>query len=94
MKIKLADLEKMLSTILLNYKEMYGNEIKIENDYYWAFDEKEIYTINEEPNDFSLGQLTDDWETLQHNFKSDNLIPYDLQRISSILTALSIEKPI
>lgn len=94
MRVKLEDIEQMISTILLRYKEVYGNEIEIENDYYWAFDEKEIYAVNEEPKDFSIGQLTDDWGTLQHNFKSDDLIPYDLQRVSNILTALSIEKPV
>lgn len=94
MRVKLEDIEQMISTILLRYKEVYGTEIEIENDYYWAFDEQEIYTLDDEPKDFALGQLTDDWETLQHNFKSDDLIPYDLQRVSNILTALSIEKPI
>lgn len=94
MKVKLDSIEQMLSVILLRYKELYVNEIEIENDYYWRLDEKEIYTLDEEPKDFTIGQLTDDWETVQHNFKTDDLIPYDLQKISSILTALSVEKPV
>ncbi len=94
MKIKLEDLEQMISAIFLKYKEFYGNEIEMENDFYWKLEENEIYTPSTQPIDFSLGQLTDDWETLQNSFKSDYLIPYDLQRISNILTALSIEKPI
>lgn len=94
MRVKIEVIEQMISTLLLRYKEVYGNEIEVENDYYWAFDEKEIYNVNEKPKDFSLGQLTDDWETLQSNFKTDDLITYDLQRISNILTALSIEKSV
>ena len=94
MKVKLEDIQQMISAILLNYKEVCGSEIELENDYYWKVDEKEIYAVNAEPKDFSLGQLTDDWETLQNSFKSDDLVPHDLQRLSNILTALSIEKPI
>ena len=94
MKLKLEDIEQMISTVLLKYRELHGNEIEIENDYYWSFDENELYVFDEEPRDFSLGQLTDDWETLQNSFKSGDLVPYDLQRISNILVALSIEKPI
>lgn len=94
MKIKLDSIEQMISIILKKYKNINGDEIEIESDYYWTFDENEIYNVNEEPKDFSIGQLTDDWETLKHSFNSDNLIPYDLQRIASILKALSIEVPI
>ncbi|NQX38117.1 hypothetical protein SAMN05421820_101124 [Pedobacter steynii] len=94
MKIKLEDIEQMISVLLLRYKEANGNEIEIENDFYWDFASNEIYNPMEEPKDLSLGQLTDDWDTLRHSFLSDNLIPYDLQRISNILKALSIEKPI
>jgi len=94
MKLNLDNIEQMISTILLKYKEFHGNEIEIESDYYWRIDEKETYDVNKEPRDFSIGQLTDDWETLQKSLQSDDLIPYDLQRISNMLQALSIEKPI
>lgn len=94
MKVELEDIERMISSILLKYREFHGNEIEIENDYYWKVDENEVYVLDTDPKDFSIGQLTDDWKTLQHSFESDDLIPYDLQRISNILTALSIEKPI
>lgn len=93
MKIKLEEIELMISAIFLRYRETHGDEVEIENDYYWALDEKEIYTVDNEPKDFSVGQLTDDMETLKKSFKSDYLIPYNLRRIANIVTALSIEKP-
>lgn len=94
MKLNLDNIEQMISAVLLKYKEFHGNEIEIESDYYWKIDEREIYDVNKEPGDFSIGQLTDDWKTLQKSLQSDDLIPYDLQRISNMLQALSIEKPI
>lgn len=94
MKIKLEEIEQMVSTLLSEYRKTVGSEIEINNDFYWDFSSNEIYNPNEEPKDLSLGQLTDDWETLKDSFASDNLIPYDLQRVSNILKALSIEKPI
>lgn len=94
MKVKLEDMEQMISIILRQYKEFYGDEIEMENDFYWKLDENVLYAPNMEPRDFSLGQLSDDWDTLQNSAKSGDLVPYDLQRISNILTALSIEKPV
>jgi hypothetical protein len=94
MKLKLDNLEKMISIILNKYRDVNGNEILIENDYYWDIDENELYSVSNEPKDFSIGQITDDWRTLESSLGSDDLIPYDLQRIASILKVLSVEKPI
>ncbi|MBO9675255.1 MAG: hypothetical protein J7577_17540 [Sphingobacteriaceae bacterium] len=94
MKLDLDNLEQMLSVILKKYREVNGNNLVIENDYYWEFDENEVYNVNNEPSSFLIGQITDDWETLKSSFSSDDLLPYDLQRIANILKALSIEKPI
>jgi hypothetical protein len=76
MKVKLEDMEQMISIILRQYKEFYADEIEMKNDFYWKLDENELYAPNMEPRDFSLGQLTDDWDTLQNSAKSGDLVPY------------------
>ncbi len=94
MKIRLEEIEQMISVILTKYREVNGNEIIIQSDYYWELDESEIYNVNEEPRDFSIGQISDDLDNLKKSFLSDDLVPYDLQRLAIILKTLSIEKPI
>jgi len=94
MKINIDELQDVLTTLLLRLKDYRGDEVELENDYYWDLSSKEVYDPCKEPVDFSIGQLTDDWGTIKNNVKSDDLIPYDLERLSRILKVLSIENPI
>lgn len=94
MEVNLKELEQILHLLLLDFQRRNGNEMELKNDYYWDIDSRELYNPYEEPKNISLGQLTDDWETLKNSVKSHNLIPYDIKRVSNILKALSIEKPV
>lgn len=94
MKIKIDDLQEVLIAMLLRFKDRNGEEVELKNDYYWELSSKEMYDPCKEPVDFSIGQLTDDWETIKKNIKSDTLIPYDLERLSRILKVLSLENSI
>ena len=94
MTINIKELQDIITQLTTIFAKKNGNDIKIENDYYWNLSSEEIYDLTKEPIDFSLGQLTDDWETLKRATQSDTLVPYDLQRVSKILRALSEENPI
>ncbi len=94
MKVNIIELQQMISLLVDSFKRANGNEVELNNDFYWSISSDEIYNAYEAPKDMTLGQLTDDWETLKNASKSDSLVPYDLQRIANILKALSIEHPI
>lgn len=94
MKIDLDKLEQAISILLSQFKKNTGNEIEIKNDFYWDMSTEDIYNPYIEPKNVSLGQLTDDWQTLEKSVNSNSLIPYDLQRISNILKVISVENPI
>lgn len=94
MKIDLKELQQIISLLLLDLKRKQGNEIELTSDFYWDIASDEIYNPYEEPKNISLGQLTDDWETMKSSAQTERLIAYDLQRVSNILKALSIENPI
>lgn len=91
MKVNIKDLEKVTSLLLSKLRESKGNEIELNNDYYWNISTEELYNPYEEPRNITLGQLSDDLEELQRLNKSDDAIVYDLKRLASILKALSIE---
>jgi len=93
MKINIDEIQKITSLLLSKLKESKGNEIEINNDYYWDISSDELYNPYEEPKNITLGQLSDDLEEVQRLAKSDDAIVYDLKRLGIILKALSIENP-
>jgi hypothetical protein len=93
MKVNIDDIEKITSLLLSKLKESKGNEIEINNDFYWDISEDQLYSPYEEPKNITLGQLSDDLEEVQRLAKSDDAIIYDLKRVSQILKVLSIENP-
>lgn len=94
MKIKIEEIEKVITLLLLKLKESKGNEIELSYDYYWDIASEQLYNPYEEPKDITLGQLSDDWEEIQRLSITDDAIAYDLKRVAAILEALSVENQI
>lgn len=94
MKININDLEKIILLLLHKLKESKGNEIELNNDFFWDIPSDELYNPYEDPKNITLGQLTDEVNEIMRLMKADEAIAYDLKRVASILTALSIENPI
>jgi hypothetical protein len=91
MQIDVKSLEKVTSTLLSKLRESMGDTIELPYDYYWDIAMDDLYNPYQKPVDIVLGQLSDDLEEVRKLSVSDNdAIPYDLKRIASILTALSL----
>lgn len=92
MRVNIEELSKIIAILLLNLRNSKGNEVELKNDYYWDISSEQIYNPYDEPNDISLGQLSDDLNEVYRLLSSSNeAIPYDLKRIAEILKAISIE---
>jgi len=91
MKIKISEIDSALTLLLKKLKENIGDEITISNDYYWEISPDEIYDPYKEPENFTLGQLSDDMQEIRRLQNSKDVIAYDLNRVSRILKAISIE---
>ena len=91
MKININDVEKITLLLFSRLRDNIGVELDVENDFYWDITEKELYNPYVEPKDITLGQLSDDWAELSRTDFSENMIPYDLKRLASIIKALGIE---
>lgn len=91
--INIDDLQKTISLLLMKLRERKGITIELKNDYYWDINSNELYNPYEQPKDFALGQLSFDWEHIE-KANPDELIPYDFEKVSCILKALSNEYPI
>lgn len=92
MKVNIEEIHKITTILFSKLKEQKGNEIELENDFYWDISSDELYKPYDEPKNISLGQLSDDLNEVQRlSLSSDEAIPYDLKRIAEIIKALSIE---
>ena len=91
--INIDKLQETINILLSELKEKQGNQIELKNDYYWDFDDAELYDVTKDPEDFGIGQLSFDWELIQKVEKED-LLPFHILKISHILKAISIENPL
>jgi hypothetical protein len=69
MNIQAADLVKSLQWMLDNQVGGKKETFKILHDYYWWIVKEERYTPYNEPTNFTMGQLTMDWENLQETLE-------------------------
>ena len=85
MKIQISELRKF-STKLFDHLEESGNSIvELNTDYYWVISKSQLYDPNNDPDDFSLGQLSDDYEFLEKMASGESPpIAYGLLWLSSL----------
>jgi hypothetical protein len=91
MKIHIDEIQKITLLLLSKVVESKGNEIEIEGDYYWDIASDEIYNPYLEPENISLGQLSDDIKELNRLLQKNDAVPYDIKRLSNILKVISLE---
>lgn len=90
MKIHKTELKQIITKLLHEIENNFEDEIELqEHDYFWELDIEQVFNIKENPSDFSLRQISDDWNELQR-LQSNDAIPisYDLVRLSAMLIFL------
>lgn len=91
MTINIKEIEEITSILFSKLKEKYGNNIEIQNDYFWDIVNEELYNPYEEPKTITLGQLSQDYELIKRILNSDDAVAFDLKWLSNILKVISIE---
>lgn len=89
MRIELDDLVRALNVVVQHIKEQHQGSVEISEDYYWEIDPAQLYDPTKDPSQFSLGQLSDDWQRLGQIITGEAPpIGYALVWLSSILRAV------
>ena len=94
MKINVDELQTITTLLLARLKKSRGNTIEIASDFYWSIPEEAIYNPYKEPDNLTLGQLSDDVVDVQKLLNSDDDNEewyYDLKKVSEIFKAIVIE---
>lgn len=65
---------------------------EIRNDFYWNIPSEDLYVMERDPKEFTVGQLSDDLEELREMLagEDDPILFHDLEHLSPIIRAIAI----
>src|SRR5262245_44308835 len=86
MRISLESL-RLVSTALFDQIEARGyHSIDVPPDYYWDVDRAQRHNLDAEPDNLSVGQLSEDWFNLQEMLRDESLCAaYGLTWLAAVL---------
>ncbi len=88
-EIKVKELKVVTSRLLEYLESENGDTLSLPEDYYWHIDADELHTVEEEPTDLSVGQLSEDWENLQRVASGESdPIRHSLVWLAAVLRAV------
>jgi hypothetical protein len=89
MRITTADLREACQRLLAHVEDVAGNAVVVEKDFYWDIPRDARFDVHREPEKFTVGQLSDDWNELQRiaTGKAEP-VAYALVWLSSIIRAI------
>ncbi len=90
LQININELEKALSQILEKLRRQEGEVVDVGSiDYYWSINGEEKYDPYQDPERFTLGQLTDDLEEIRKIASGEaEPVALDLVKVSAVLAAV------
>jgi hypothetical protein len=84
MNINIKELKNIVNKLLDHVASLNGEEISIDTDYFWDIDTQVRRNPYAQPNDFALGQLSENLDNLR-KIGEDNILGYHLVWASNIL---------
>ncbi|WP_350280486.1 hypothetical protein [Kribbella sp. HUAS MG21] len=89
--VRIADLRRALSRVLDATEALLGPEVALHADYYWHLPVDAAFDVYTEPQNLTMGQLSDDFGAVPD--PSDGVpenAPHDLMHVAGILRALEL----
>ncbi len=94
MRLELAKLRAATEMLFDHLKETGYDSVEIPHDYYWHIHAPELYDPYAQP-ELTLGQLTDDWTSLEKILQNEiDPLAYDLVCLSALLRAVGEQIPL
>ncbi len=86
-EVDIEELRRVFELLATHLASVSGPTVTVREDYYWSIERSLRLNPCSEPSSFSLGQLTDDWLTLQKMDES-NTVSYGFVWLAEILREL------
>lgn len=88
MNINIKELKEITDTLFSYLDEMNVQEIKCEEDYYWIIPKEKRYDSYEEPDKFTIGQLSENWTFLAKMVEEKRVVGPSFTWLASIFQIL------
>lgn len=89
MEISLSELKAIFLNEIDHLEKLGYEQVEIPFEYYWNIPQEVRYDPYQEPKQFTLGQLSDNWEGLKQILEGErDPVVYDLVWLSTILRAI------
>ena len=89
MQIPVALVREAAELVLARLDEVAGAEVSVPDDYYWAIGRDELFDVNQEPSDLTIGQLTECLDNLKALVdEPDRATTYSQVWVSDLLRAI------
>lgn len=89
MKVRVSELRQAANVLFDHLERMGHGEIEVDSDYYWSIPQEKLYSVYEEPSDFTVGQLSEDLENIRAiGAGQKEPIAYALVWLSAILRSV------
>ena len=88
--ISITDLEQVLLQSLAALKSQHGEQghIELKHDFYWDIPDDQLYAVYQEPQQLTIGQLSEDCQIIRES-QERGLTGFDLLKAAHLLRYIS-----
>ncbi len=88
--VSVGELRRIANLVLDHLQQVVGESVELPVDYYWNIPSERMYNVLEDPGDFDIGQLTEDWDDLRRLLDQEENDPLclDLVDLGALLRAI------
>lgn len=65
MRIKISTLSEICVRHFESLQDLGYDSLEISRDYYWTIDLEDLYNLYEDPEDFGVGSLVEEWQAME-----------------------------
>ncbi|GAB4582259.1 hypothetical protein Ntsu_00910 [Nocardia sp. IFM 10818] len=88
--VPLAELRRSFEVLLDHVEAVAGTGVvSLDKDYFWSVPAEQLYDINSEPSDLTIGQLSESWQHMRDLLTNqDRALSYHLVWLADVLRAI------
>jgi hypothetical protein len=90
--VDIGALRRVFDLLVTHVSSNSGPTVTIKEDYYWSIERSLRLNPYVVPAEFTVGQLTDNWQTLQ-SMNDSNVISYGLVWLAEVLREIGESNP-
>ncbi|MFE7530903.1 hypothetical protein ACFU7Y_35095 [Kitasatospora sp. NPDC057542] len=95
LSVPLAELRRSFDVLLCHVEAAAaGDTVALDEDYFWSIPPDKLYDVTREPDDLTIGQLSESWQHLRDLLADpDRALSYHLTWLADVLRAIAHDLP-